>query len=91
MLPSPELPTLAQCHPLTSEGPNLPDGFTFCLFPGIWCLYFFPSGKVWETLEHLPRDGHHPPAASMDNFPTLGAGLWLGWGQHSPGKAAPLE
>lgn len=51
----------------------------------------FASGKLWETLKHLPREGHHPPAASMGNFPTLETGLWLGWGQHSPGKAAPLE
>lgn len=90
-LPRAELPTLTQCHLLASGWPSLPDGFTFCLSAGTWCLYSFPSGKVWETLEHLPRDEPHPPAASMGNFPTLGAGLWLGWGQHSPGKAAPPE
>jgi len=89
--PSPELLTLTQCHPREWQGPSLPGGFTFCASPGTWCLYSFPSGKVWETLKHLPRDGHHPPAAPTGNFPTLGAGLWLGWGQHSPGTAAPLE
>lgn len=41
--------------------------------------------KVWETLEHFP------PTVSTGNIPKVGAGLWLGLGDHSPGKVAPLE
>lgn len=51
MLASPELPTLTQCHLLASQGLSLPDGFSFCISPGTWCLYSFPLGKVWESLE----------------------------------------
>lgn len=81
MLPFPELPTLTQCHLLAAEGPSLPHGFTFHFFPGTWGLV--PSGKVWETLKHLPGDGPRPPAASRETSPyeELGS-AWAGGSTH---------